>query len=250
MKIKLILLFVFFYLSALVLTLPASLVSHLIPKDIGVEISSPSGTVWQGKAAQITYNKQVTLQQVTWHLDWSALIKLQLKLDMKFHNGGNILSGKGALIYGLNGALLENVFIDLTAKQLLSYLNLPLPIEVNGNISVVIKQASQGVPYCQELDAYIVWDNAYIDSQMGNVNLASANIDVRCEEGEIIAQLQQQSAQIESALDASLRMEGAYQLQGLIKGTELLDPSIQQALSWIGRKDNSGATIVNVNGNL
>jgi general secretion pathway protein N len=250
MKIKIILLFVLFYLSALVITLPASLASHLLPENSGVEISNPSGVVWQGKAVQITYNKKYILQQVTWHVDWPALLKLQLKLDMKFNNGSNFISGKGALIYGLNGALLENVFIDLSAEQLLSYVTLPLPIEGNGDISVVIKQASQGVPYCQQLDAYIVWDNATINSQMGNVDLASVNIDVSCEKGEIIAQLRQQSSQIESALNASLRKEGAYQLQGLIKGTELLEPSIQQALSWIGRKNNSGATVVNVNGHL
>ena len=155
MKIKFILLCAFFYLSALIITLPASLIPHLVPENSGVEISNPSGTVWQGKATQIAYNKKYTLQQLSWHVDWSALTKLQFKLDIKFNNGGSTLSGKGSLIYGLNGALLENVFIDLSASQLLTYVNLPLPIEVTGDISVVLKQASQGVPYCQQLDAYI-----------------------------------------------------------------------------------------------
>ncbi|MEH6454369.1 MAG: type II secretion system protein N [Psychromonas sp.] len=250
MKIKLILLFVFFYLGSLITTIPASLITYFVPKNSGVEMSTPSGTLWNGKTTQITYDKKYNLQQVSWKVDWSALLSLQVKLDLKFANASEALSGNGSFLYGLNGPLLENVFIDLPAAQLLTYANLPLPVEVNGDISLVLKKASQGAPYCAQLDAFIVWDNASINSQMGNVDLASANIDVSCENGEIFAVSQQQSEQIETSFNASLRKAGAYQLKGLMKGTDKLDPSINQSLSWIGKKDNTGATMVSIDGYL
>lgn len=250
MKIKLILLFVLFYLGSLITTVPASIITYFIPKNSGVEISTPTGTLWNGKTTQITYDKQYTLQKVSWKVDWSALFALNLKLDLRFSNSAQAMSGNGSLRYGFNGPSVENLFIDLPASQILSYANLPVPVEVNGDVSLVVKKASQGAPYCEQLDAVIIWDNASINSQMGNIDLASANIDVNCDSGEIFAVSQQQSEQIETSFNGSLRKAGAYKLTGLIKGTEKLDPSINQSLSWIGRKDNSGATVINIDGNL
>jgi general secretion pathway protein N len=66
MKIKLILLFVLFYLGALIATLPADKIVSFIPEDSGIQVVSASGSLWDGKAAQLTYKKQLQLQQRDW----------------------------------------------------------------------------------------------------------------------------------------------------------------------------------------
>ncbi len=250
MKIKLILLFLLFYLLSLLITLPVSTVMRFIPENSGMEVAAVSGSVWQGKAFQLTYKKKYHLQQVDWKVDWLALTSLQLKLDLKFNNGSKAMSGKGFILLGFSGISVENFVVDLSAPELLSYLSLPLPVEASGDLSLVIKKASQGLPYCQQLDGYIVWQNAKINSDMGNVDLASPNIDLSCENGQVSADLQQQSEQLTSTFNLLLKEGGVYQLQGSIKAGNKLDPSIKQALSWIGTQDQSGATPVNFTGKL
>ena len=250
MKIKLILLFVLFYLFSLLITLPAEKVVRFIPDNTGIKVAAVSGSLWDGQASQLTYKKQFQLQQVDWKIDWFALARLQLKLDVTFNNGIRAMSGKGFILLGLSGLSVEDFVVDISAPELLSYASLPVPAEVSGDFSLVIKNASQGLPYCQQLDGYIVWQNAKINSDMGNVDLDSAHIDLSCDNGQVVADLQQQSEQLTTTANFLLKEGGVYQLQGLLKAGNKLDPSIKDALSWIGTKNQSGETVLSFNGKL
>ncbi|MFT6985742.1 MAG: general secretion pathway protein N [Psychromonas sp.] len=252
MKIKLILLFVLFYLLSLLITLPASTVMRFIPQNSGIEVAAVSGSAWQGKAFQFTYQNKYHLQQLDWKVDWLALTNLQLKLDLKFNNGSNAMAGKGFLLLGFSGISVENVIVDLSASELLSYLHLPLPVPVDatGELSLVIKNGQQGLPYCQQLDGVIAWQNAKINSEMGNIDLGVVNIDLSCEKGQLVADLEQNSEQLSSTINILLKEKGAYQLQGLLKESNKLDPSIRQVLPYIGAKNKSGETVLNFNGKL
>lgn len=251
MKTKLILLFVFFYLLSLLATLPASAVIRLLPRSSAIAVADASGSVWQGKIVQLTYKQKYRLQQLEWRFDWLALANLQLKLDLKFTNGSNAMAGKGALLFGFSGFSVENFVADLSAAELLSYLHLPLPpVAAAGKLSVVIKNAQQGDPYCQQLDALILWQNSQVNSEMGNIDLGAVNINLSCEKGQLRADLEQHSEQLNSAITLLLKEGGAYQLQGLLKESDQLEPSVRQALPWIGAKNQSGETVLNFNGKL
>lgn len=250
MKIKLLLLFVLFYLASLLISLPAEKVVRLIPDNAGIKVAAVSGSLWDGKAAQLTYKKQFQLQQLDWEIDWLALARLQLKLDVKFNNGIRAMSGKGFILLGLSGLSVEDFVVDITASELLAYARLPVPVEVSGDFSLVIKQGSQGAPYCQQLDGYIVWKNAEINSEMGSVDLDSAHIDLSCENGQLLADLQQRSEELTTTGRFLLKEGGVYQLRGLLKAGNKLEPSIKDALSWIGSKNRSGETVLRFNGRL
>lgn len=251
MKIKLILLFIFFYLLSLLITLPATTVIRFIPENSGIEVAAVSGSLWQGQALQLSYKKKYHLQQLEWAVDWLALKDLRLQLNLKFNNGSNALAGKGSVLLGFSGLSVENFIVDLSAPELLSYLHLPLPpVKASGELSVVIKNAQQGAPYCQLLDGFITWQNAKVNSEMGNIDLGAVNIALSCEKGQLLADLQQHSEQLNSTIKLLLKEKGAYQLQGLLKESDRLDPSIKQALPWIGAKNQSGETVLNFNGRL
>lgn len=250
MKIKLIILFVSLYLVALLITLPATVLLRFIPESTGLHIAGVSGSAWQGQAALLSYNKKLNLQRVSWDVDWLALAALQIKLDVKFNNGQNAMSGKGFVKLGFSGLMIENMRIDLSAQELLSYADLPVPVAVSGDVSLVIKEASQGDPYCDTLDGILVWKNAVVNSDLGKIDLATVNINLSCDKGDAVAVLQQESVQLSSNVNVVLQQDGAYQLVGTVKGKNKLNPNINQALSFLGPKDASGATLVRFNGRL
>jgi general secretion pathway protein N len=250
MKIKFIILFVSLYLVALLITLPATALLRFIPQNTGLHIAGVSGSAWQGEAALLSYHKKLNLQRVSWDVDWLALAALQIKLDVKFNNGQNAMSGKGFVKLGVSGLVIENVLLDLSAQELLSYVDLPVPVEASGDVTLVIKEASQGNPYCDTLDGLFVWKNAEVSSDLGKVDLATVNINLSCDKGDAVAVLQQESEQLSSNINALLQQGGAYQLVGTVKGSNKLNPDINQALSFLGAKDSSGATLVRFNGRL
>ena len=250
MKIKFIVLFVFFYLFALMLTLPAATLVRFIPHSAGLNMVGVSGNAWQGQAALISYKKEVNLARVSWDFDWLALTTLQAKLNIRFNNGANAMSGKGIVKFSFWGKGVENLTLDLSASELLSSVDLPVPIEVSGDLSILIKEALLGDPYCATLEGVVVWKNAQISSQLGNVDLATANINLSCDNGELVAFITQQSEQISSNISALLKEGGLYKLTGTINAGDKLNPDIKQALTWVGPKDSSGATLFNFNGRL
>lgn len=250
MKIKFIVLFLFFYLFALIITLPASTLVGFIPQSSGLKIAGVSGYAWQGQAALVSYKKELNLERVSWDLDWSALTTLQVKLNVKFNNGRNAISGKGIVKSGFWGQGVENLTVDLSASELLAHVDLPVPIEASGDIAIVVKDASLGKPYCTLLDGFVVWKNAQISSQLGNVDLATANITLSCDNGELVALIEQKSEQLSSNISAVLQQGGLYKLKGTINASDKLNLDIKQALTWIGPKDSSGATLLNFNGRL
>ncbi|ABM01981.1 type II secretion system protein N [Psychromonas ingrahamii 37] len=250
MKIKFIIFFVSFYLVALLATLPATALLRFIPQNTGLQIAGVSGSAWQGEAALLSYNKKLNLQRVSWDVDWFALAALQIKLNVKFNNGQNAMSGKGFVKLGLSGLAIENVLLDLSAQELLSYADLPIPVEASGDITLVIKEASQGEPYCDTLDGFFVWKNAGINSDLGKIDLTTMNINLSCDKGNAVAILQQESEQLSSNINILLQQGGAYRLVGTVKGSNKLSPDINQALSFLGPKDASGATVVRFNGRL
>lgn len=250
MKIKLILLFVLFYLLSLLIALPANKVVGFIPDNTDIKVAAVSGSLWDGRAELLTYKKQFQLQQLDWKIDWLALARLQLKLDIKFNNGINAMSGKGFVMLGFSGISVEDFVVDISAPELLSYTRLPVPAEVSGDLSLIIKNGAQGTPYCRELDGYVVWQDAGIDSEMGRVDLDSAHIDLSCDKGQLVADLQQHSEELTTTANFLLKEKGAYQLRGLLKAGDKLDPAIKDALSWLGSKNQSGETVLRFDGRL
>ena len=250
MKIKLILMFFLFYVVSLLITLPAEKAISFIPKHTGIKVAQASGTLWQGKALQLTYKKELQVQELDWQFDWSALSHLQLKIDVRFKNGMHAMSGKGFILLGFSGFSVEDLVVDSSAAELLSYRQLAVPVEVSGDVSLVIKNASQGSPYCQELDGYLIWNDAKINSEMGDVDLDSAHIDLSCSEGQIVADVKQKSEQLTTTANFLLEEKGLYQVQGLVKAGDKLEPALKDALLWIGGKNQAGETIFQFNGKL
>lgn len=249
MKVKLILLFIGFYLLALLVTLPAANVIAFIPEQEDITITGVTGTIWQGKAQQVSIDNNYKLQDLQWNFDLAALITLRLKVAIEFNNSDGS-SGEGNVGLGFSGFFAENLILDTKAAQVLSYLSLPVPVNVTGDASLVINSVSQGAPFCETLDGYMVWRNASILSNMGDVDLKAVDIALSCIDGKINAALKQKSEQIEASINVLLSEGNAYHAKGSIKDSPSLAPAIKDGLSWLGGKNSDGATVLNLKGKL
>ena len=89
-----------------------------------------------------------------------------------------------------------------------------------------------------------------VGSQLGDVNLASPSVDLGCDDGNITAFVTQESDELTTTLDIRLSEGGVYQLNGEIQGTNKLAPDIANSLTWIGPKNENGATILKFSGQL
>ncbi|AGH80131.1 type II secretion system protein N [Psychromonas sp. CNPT3] len=250
MKIKCIVFFVAVYLLSLIWTLPASMIQPFLAQNGPVKIQAFSGTIWQGSAKNISYQNNYQLSNVQWSVNWRTLWTLALSLDVTFNNDAPRLQGKGELVADMNTLHLNQFEVNLKAADVSSYIASPIPIEAQGKIRLMINTVAIASLSCQQLDGYLVWRKAALNSVMGNINLANVEIDLSCVNQRLIAKVQQVSTDLKTQLQAELQNNGSYQLRGTIKDGPTLPKNIQEGLSWLGPKGADGKIAFSYNGRL
>ncbi|WP_298943467.1 type II secretion system protein N [uncultured Psychromonas sp.] len=249
MKFKITILIVLVYLITLMVNLPMAVVVNWLPNN-SIKINHATGSLWEGQAKQIVVNRKLSFDNVKWDVQLMALFTLNLEADVSFNNGAQAMSGKGVVGYGFSGISASNVILDLSSKELLTLLPKRLPVKISGDFSAVIKEFTQGKPYCEQLQGNVLWQNAVVTSQLGVVNLASPTVDLGCDNGDVTAFVTQESDELATTLDISLGEGGIYKLNGEIQGTDKLAPSVAKSLTWIGPKNDNGATTLSFSGKL
>ena len=251
MKVKIAILFIFVYCTSLLVNLPAAFVFSLIPGNT-INANNITGTLWKGEAKKVAIsNPNLIFKNVKWDIDLiSSLFSLTLESKVSFYNGASAMSGEGIVKYGMKGFSASDVRLNITSEELVPLLPMPLPAKITGSFSVVIQDYIQGAPYCENLEGKVTWNNAYVSSSFGDIDLASPFVDLGCVEGNVSALITQQSEQLSTNLGVKLTAGERYQLKGEVKGTNKLAPSIAQSLAWVGPVNDSGATEINFKGKL
>ena len=250
MKIKLLILSILFIFIMLFVTLPVEGVIGFLPNNSRIKIATAKGTLWRGEASQVSYQHKFKLQKVSWDLDWSALAGLQLKLSVKFTNGVNALHGEGFAILSWSGLSVEDLTVEASVPELTSYFYLPRDVQVQGQISAVIKEASTGAPYCQKMEGYIDWHKAVIESTLGIVRLGAPHTNLQCESGNVVANIKQTSNDLTSEVNVVLEENKIYRVKGTLKPGATLAPEFNQLLRWLGPKNAVGEKSLNFSGRL
>jgi len=248
MKIKLSILFMLVYCGTLLINLPASVFLQWM-NNSPVTVHHASGSLWRGEAKEVNVNPSLTLRNVKWNIDFGAFLRATLAAKVSFDNGIENMFGQGDVQYKLSsGISASNVVFHLSSKTLLKLLQLQLPIDIDGDFSVTIKKVQLDYPYCKQLNGVINWKNAYIYTHMGNIDLASPKVDLSCQNSSVNALLNQRSKQLSTVLEATIDYKGKYQVSGEIKPTKQLESAIAQSLTWAGKLDDNGATVINFDG--
>ncbi len=238
--IKYLLLFIVALTVFLVATLPVSVVLPWLPKSVPLTIDGAQGTIWNGRAAQVRYDR-LALGAVSWKIHPVSLLLGRLNADFRLQGEG--LQAKGHVTLKPDRSLgLADTLVDAEVAKL------PLPpqaalVSPAGKINATIRSLSLIDRKVQGADADILWNDAQIRSP------------TRMALGQLVLNVTGKNGQLNGVLESHkgpLKVKGTIDLlaSGLLKTNIRLAPEpstpreIRDIVPLLGRPDRSGAVTI------
>lgn len=235
---------------SLVAHLPASWVWQQVPPVRGLDVSGMSGTPWQGAASQVKWQGK-NFGRLQWDLRLGSLLTGKAVFNVRFGQGSEMsLSGRGTVGYGGNGPFAENLLVSVPAPQVMKYAQVPLPATVTGNLELTLRDYQYQAPYCSALDGSLAWTAGTISSPLGGLEPGPVIADLSCQQGKVVAAVNQSSPDVSSQWQAELATNQRYTLTGWFKPGAEFPSQLGQQLKWLGTPDPKGRYKINYSGRL
>jgi len=237
------------YLFFLIATLPLAWLWPYLPLPSNVIATDVSGTLWQGRVAALQVDR-TELKALRWQWQPGALFSGRLQAAFRLGEGVDGLKGKGTLGVGLAGVYLQQTELIAPVVWVKTQIPQPIPAQLDGSVTLSIRRYEHGQPWCRSLEGRLSWLQAGFRSVLGAVDLRQADAELGCRDGELTAQLSQQSAALEFNGEASLGEQGRYRVDGALKGGTDLPKGLADNLKYLGRPDPQGRYRLHFNGSL
>ncbi len=230
------------YAVALVATFPAkhawSLAApRLEQSGLGVGLSSLSGTVWSGRAEQVSLGTRV-LGRVSWEIaPWSLLLG-RLEAKSQLQTAGGYANGRLAVD---PGGHLEIAALDgqLPLAELLQYLP-QVPAVVKGQLALNLRQVTVEGGRLTGASGAVTWHQAEVTvpkpMALGTFRMEIAT----AEDGGLKGEIKDAGGAVEAEGTLTMSPQGAYRLDVLLKARPEAPAELAQALGFIGRPDPQG----------
>lgn len=200
------------YVLFLVLSAPAAkLLPYLQPHLSGVRLAGVSGTLWSGRAAQLTIGS-VPLTGVNWGLRPLALLTGAVEYRVKAQLNGQPLTahvGRGLFA----GAYVSDVSVRVAASDLLFWSGLH-QVGVDGDLLVHLDEVENidagGLP---AVAGTVTWTPAMVRAPL-ELNLGEAHLETRIEDGISRGQLTADGGALTLTGEVTANPDGHYQLVG------------------------------------
>ena len=123
--------FIAFFSTSLIAGLPISWVLQQVPTVKGLDIQGAQGTVWQGSASNVRWQRQ-NLGEVNWDFQLSGLFTGKAEFAVRFGRGSDMdVRGRGLVGYSLtSGPYAENLVASFPAAKVVEQARLPVPVGV------------------------------------------------------------------------------------------------------------------------
>lgn len=240
-NIKIILSIIALYLFFLIINLPAHVVLSAMNLPKNVMLTSISGTVWSGKARQLRVSG-IELGSLSWELHPLNLIIGELSADVSIVNRQQYIQTQVSLSSSGKIELEETRFlIDLSSLQPLTY---GMPFSYNG-------EASGYFPVSYFYKNHYVGVNGKLS--LNNMELISPQrqvfgdfvIDFRAEkEGATSGQIKDSGGLLNVSGQLTLNKNGQLTITTKLSARDS-NSSLEQILSFLGKKDASGRVQLN-----
>ncbi|MGF1725847.1 type II secretion system protein N [Photobacterium nomapromontoriensis] len=236
--------------GSLVAHIPASWLWQHAPAVRGLEVSGIHGTPWQGAASQVRWQGK-NFGRLQWDMNLWSLFTGKIQLDVRFGKGGDMgLSGRGGIGYRSSGPFAENLLLSMPAKEALRFAPMALPITVAGNLELTLRSYQFAQPYCEQLDGALAWTAGQVSSPLGGLKPGPVIADLSCDQGKVLATVDQSSADVSSEWQATLAPGNSYTLAGWFKPGAEFPAQLAQQLKWLGSPDPKGQYKINYSGRL
>lgn len=239
------------WLVFLIWRLPASVAYSFVNEssNLPVKLSGLQGTLWQGQAAQVVYQKQ-SLGSANWELSPWSLLLTSLSGEIQLNQGDGYL--KSGIQRAVTGG--ETEFSAVEARIPLATIqphlkNVPVPLE--GSLSVKLNSLAVGESgNIDQADGRIVWHQAGVSAPQ-QLALGDLQMNLKANaEGEIEGIISDSGGPLKLLASLILSKSGDYQLSGQLKGSETAPKELTQSLSLLGKQDSQGFYSFSFSGKL
>lgn len=231
------------YFFFLIINLPANIVVPFIKTPDNIKISSISGTIWSGSVSKLEISG-INLGSVDWKLHPLNLLIGELSVDVSIINKKQYFKSK--VFFSSSGKIEfeETDFqFNLSSLQPLTY---GMPFSYAGNISGYFP-----ISYFHK-NNYVGVNGKLSLSNMKMISPQQQSfgdfyIDFRAEkEGATFGKIKDSGGEL--SIDGQLNMSknGQFKVSAKLAAREK-NSSLEQVLSFLGRKDTSGRILINSN---
>lgn len=159
------------WLIMVIALMPASFALRLAqPAAPGLVVRHASGTIWNGSAGSIQFNK-LLLPNVQWQISPWRLFTGAVQTDLKFGND-NSMQGQLRLVARSNSQRLENIDLTIPAQQLNPALPLP-GAQLHGLFRFDGASIEFQDKRLKAIDGRLQWRDARVQTPLGQPPLGS-----------------------------------------------------------------------------
>ncbi|MBQ4834160.1 type II secretion system protein N [Pseudoalteromonas sp. MMG010] len=238
------LLFIISFTVFCIIKLPAAVVLDIakpyFPKDL--KVGTVIGTVWQGQAMQVRYDKE-QLNNVRWDIAGWSLFTASLNANVKFGDPRerNDISGHGHIEFGLfnHDLKLSKAIVRGTVERALEYVQLPLPATAKGRVILTLNTFTVGNPYCSTLNGDISSPDIDVKGLNGWFNIGALSGDLSCKSGAVAIKVDPDN-KLGLEADATLSANYNFKVAGYVKPDASLPKDVHDAVKFLGIPDGSG----------
>lgn len=219
---------------------PAAFVVDQLPKVRGLVLNGLQGSVWQGAAQQVVWQRK-NIGRVSWDFQPGRLLSGRAEFAVRFGRGSDMgLQGKGFIGADADGLYAEKVLASIPAENVLQQVTLPVPLDVAGQFELTVKDYRYAQPWCASARGSLVWNGSEVNTPVGMLTPGMVIADLSCENNALSASGHQNNPQLSAQFSAELQPNRRYSLNGWFKPGAAFPPSMQAQLKWLGNPDNQG----------
>lgn len=204
------------FLAAIVVQAPACALLWLVPDSL--QVTSVSGTVWQGKANQVQGDfdgKPLVADRIEWQLKPWSLLFFAPAVDVQLSAPGQTASGT-VQWHGQQHLQLQGFEVELHA----SALAVDLPGQLTGKVELQLADFEIDQQSIKLLDGRLVWQRAgWRDSEHAYA-LGDIAADLSEQDGKALAQLFDLSGPLEINANLQLSLPDQLSVDGLLKARQ------------------------------
>lgn len=246
--IRWVILGVIFYLSVLVVKLPAQFAFSFIELPKKAQVTGVDGTIWAGEIGSASYQGQ-TLEKIRWKLHPLALLTGKLELELEAGDRRSAIQLSGTLGYGSSGAYGEGVLFEFPAALIKEFY--PVPATLQGQLKGVVQEISQGQPWCNSVVGRITWTNPVIYSKLIKQELAldTTRAQLGCDNGNLVATVTDDGKVLGLNAQATL-MASEYLVTGELKPGRDFPEEFKQGLGFVASPMSGGRYKLDMDGHF
>ena len=220
---------------------------NLVPHNI--EVSGVEGTLWEGSARQIVVHG-LELPKTSWALSGDSLFEQKLLVDVETGHARSDLFAKGLLGWDGEQLTISDARARASREQLQEWVQLPVPVVVDGRLSVSIPSMTVADGHCVALDGDGMLRQAEVQSPFGDVDLGQVTFDLDCKSNRLNIVASQSSAELKASAKVVVDRNGRYTVSGhLLPQDELAEP-FRNSLKFLGRANAKGEYPLKTRGTL